>query len=115
VLISARSLIHSTISYALIISLPTACEPLILGYFLYRRPPYSSFRPAPKYFNRLALRNLLGLSFPMFQTQIADLVVNTSANVLIANRLGLLDVPKFAVPWSLFWVIVGSFGSILYS
>jgi O-antigen/teichoic acid export membrane protein len=115
VLISARSLIHSTISYALIISLPTACEPLILGYFLYRRPPYSSFRPAPKYFNRLALRNLLGLSFPMFQTQIADLVVTTSANILIANRLGLLEVAKFAVPWSLFWAFAGPLGSIFYS
>ncbi len=115
ILVLARPFVHSTVSYALIIVLPTACEPFVLGHFLYRRPPYCNFRPAARYFDRKALRDLLGLSVPMLQTQIADLVVNTSANVLIAHRLGLLAVPRFAVPWSLFWIFIGPLGTIFYS
>jgi len=115
VLLCAGSLIHSTISYALAISLPAACAPMVLAYVVYRRPPYSIFKPATRYFKSSALRDLLGLSFPMLQIQIADLVVNTSANILIANRLGLLAVPRFAVPWSLFWIFIGPLGTIFYS
>jgi O-antigen/teichoic acid export membrane protein len=95
----------SLLAYALIMGLPVLISQAVLGviFFGYRHP---DLRPGWQWCDLASLRDLWGVAGPVTLQQLGILAVSYSANVMIANRLGPAAVPRYAVPYALFAVLV---------
>jgi O-antigen/teichoic acid export membrane protein len=67
------------------------------------RHPY--LRPRLSLFDRNSLRLLMNFGGPLMVVQIADLAIYNSSSPLIAARLGLAEVPRYAVALSIFMLV----------
>ena len=98
---------HGTtvIGFALAMGLPPLLSNAALAtYFLHLRHP--RVRPSLRYWNVGRLKTLIGIGGPMALVQIADICIVYSVNVMVANRLGLAQVPHYAIPATAFIVIM---------
>jgi O-antigen/teichoic acid export membrane protein len=89
------------VAFALVVALPTILTNLALTvYVLWRR--YPELRPSWRLWNRESFGSLMGFGGWMFLGQMGELAIFQSANILIANRFGPGEVPRYAVPAALF-------------
>jgi len=87
--------------FALVVGVPPILANLsLLAYQLYWRHP--DLKPSFTLINRESIRSLLGFGGWMLVTQIGDLAIFQSANILIANHFGPGEVPRYAVPAAVF-------------
>ena len=101
VLISLRG--ASLIQFALVMSVPPVLASFALACYLFFIR-YPDFRPSIGHRSFASLRAISGCGTPIFVSQLADMAVLYSANLLIANRLGPASVPTYAVPYSAFMI-----------
>lgn len=66
---------------------------------------HSNLRPRLSLFDRNSLRLLMNFGGPLMVVQIADLIIFNSSSPLIAARLGLGEVPRYAVALSIFMLV----------
>lgn len=91
----------SLIAFTLVIGLPPILANVMLGaYVLVQRHP--QLRPSLRQWNTSSFALVLGFGGWMFLGTLGELAVYQSANVLIANRFGPGEVPRYAVPAALF-------------
>jgi O-antigen/teichoic acid export membrane protein len=57
--------------------------------------------PSWRLWNLSSFRAIMRVGGPLFLLQLSDLAILNTANVLIANRLGPSEVPRYAVPFAL--------------
>ena len=89
------------VTFALVVGLPPIVTNLALSvYVLWRR--YPELRPSWRLWNRESFASLMGFGGWMFLGQMGELAIFQSANILIANRFGPGEVPRYAVPAALF-------------
>jgi O-antigen/teichoic acid export membrane protein len=91
--------------YALAMTAPPLLATLALACYLFAAHQ-RDLCPSPNYWNASALRTIFRFGGPLFLLQLATVAMFYSINLLIANRLGPAEVPKFAVPYSLFMIVV---------
>jgi O-antigen/teichoic acid export membrane protein len=93
----------SVIQFALVMGVPPVLANFVLACYLFliRHP---GFRPSISQRSLASLRAISGCGTPIFISQLADMAVLYSANLLIANRLGPGAVPYYAVPFSAFMI-----------
>jgi O-antigen/teichoic acid export membrane protein len=103
----------SLTAFALLMGAPQLAVAIALSAFLHRRPPYKQVRPEWCLCTAAGFRSLSGFAGPLFFAQLAELAMTYSPNILIASRFGPLEVPRYAVPFSLFQFCVGTFGVLL--
>lgn len=90
--------------FTLAMGLPSLIVTAGLTLYLFGwRHPY--LRPRLSLFNRNSLRLLLNFGGPLMVVQIADLVIFNSSSPLIAARLGVAEVPRYAVALSIFMLV----------
>jgi O-antigen/teichoic acid export membrane protein len=100
---------HSLKSFALTQTAPTVCATAALGvYYLGFHQRY--LRPAVRDVKRSAFADLGSPSILICASQVSDIVIHYSTNIIIAHGLGPGQVPRYAVPYSLFMFIQ----SVLY-
>jgi O-antigen/teichoic acid export membrane protein len=89
------------IAFAAVVGLPPIIANLgLTAYlFLYRHP---HLRPSWRLWNRESFHTIMGFGSWMFLMQVGDLGIFQSANILIANRFGPGEVPRYAVPAAVF-------------
>jgi O-antigen/teichoic acid export membrane protein len=90
--------------FALVMGFPPVLATAGLAVYLFtgRHRP---LRPDWRLWNRQSFGEIMRLGVPLFLVQLSDLAILSSANVLIANRLGPAEVPRYAVPFALFSVV----------
>jgi O-antigen/teichoic acid export membrane protein len=89
------------VAFALVVGLPPIVTNLALSvYVLWRRHP--GLRPTWRLWNRDSFASLMSFGGWMFLAQMGELAIFQSANILIANRFGPGEVPRYAVPAALF-------------
>jgi O-antigen/teichoic acid export membrane protein len=93
--------VRNTVAFILAASGPAVVASIAAAAFLFLGPG-ARIRPGGRYFNLKALGSMLSCGSPLLFTQITNLVVIQSANILISNRFGPAAVPRYAVPYSLF-------------
>ena len=100
--IAFLALFHGTLtSFALVVALPPVLANFCLLLYLFgRRHP--ELCPAWRLWNRSSFRSLMGFGGWMLLNQVAELSIFQSANLLIANRFGPSEVPRYAVPAAIF-------------
>jgi O-antigen/teichoic acid export membrane protein len=91
-----------------VFTLAMALPPLLVTggltvYLFGWRHPY--LRPRFSLFDRNSLRLLMNFGGPLMVVQIADLVIYNSSSPLIAARLGVGEVPRYAVALSIFMLV----------
>jgi O-antigen/teichoic acid export membrane protein len=93
-------------TFALAMAAPGLLATGALGVYLFviRHP---DLRPSLRQWDRSALGTLIRFGGPLFVLQLANLAVLYSMNLLIANRLGAGEVPKYSIPYSLFLIVAG--------
>jgi O-antigen/teichoic acid export membrane protein len=89
------------VNFALAVGLPPIIANLSLSAWVFLRR-YPQLRPSWRLWNGASFAVLLGFGGWMFLTQIGDLAIFQSANILIAHRFGPGEVPRYAVPTALF-------------
>lgn len=95
------------VDFALVVGLPPVVANAALAlYLLYRRHP--QLRPSWRLWNHHSFRFLAGFGGWMLLSQIGELAIFQSANVMIANRLGPGEVPRYAVPAALFFALTNA-------
>jgi len=96
----------TVVEFALVSAAPPLFTDFTLGayVFLVRHP---DLFPVFRLTNTSSLRKLMAFGGPLLLVQLANLAFMYSMNILIANRLGPAQVPKFAVPYALFMVVAG--------
>jgi O-antigen/teichoic acid export membrane protein len=89
------------VAFALVVGLPPIVTNLALTLYVFgvRRP---ELRPAWRLWNRQSFSELVSFGGWMFLAQMGELAIFQSANILIANRFGPGEVPRYAVPAALF-------------
>jgi O-antigen/teichoic acid export membrane protein len=105
----------SLAAFALLMGAPQVAVAIALSVFLHRRPPYKQVRPEWSLCTAAGFRSLSGFAGPLFFAQVAELAMMYSANILIASRFGPSEVPRYAVPFSLFQFCAGTFGVLLHA
>lgn len=91
----------SLIAFALAMGLPPILANATLSAYVFlTRHPH--LRPSWRLWNTPSFALLMGFGGWMFVAQMGELVIFQSANVLIANRFGPGEVPRYAVPAALF-------------
>ncbi len=91
----------SLVAFALVVGLPPILANLALATYVFWRR-YPQLRPSLRLWNRQSFTSLMGFGGWMFLGQMGELAIFQSANILIANRFGPGQVPRFAVPAALF-------------
>lgn len=66
---------------------------------------YPFLRPRVSLFDRKSLRMLMNFGGPLLIIQITEMIIFNSANPMIASRLGVGQVPLYAVPLSMFMLV----------
>ena len=91
----------SLVAFALVTIGPVILANAGLGaYVFWRRHP--QLRPSWRMWRRDSARTLLAFGGWMLLTQLGDLAIFQSANILISSRFGPGEVPRYAVPAALF-------------
>lgn len=103
----------SLTTFALVMGLPQLAVAAALTVFLNARAPFKDLRPHMGLCTLESLRALSGFAVPVFWAQLAEVALTYSANLLIANRFGPAEVPRYAVPSSLYQFVGGTFGVLL--
>ncbi len=93
--------------YAVAMAAPPVFATLVLGIYLFA-VRHREFRPSLRYLDRSAFRTLFHFGGPLFVLQLSYLAMLYSVNLLIASRLGPAQVPRYAVPYALFAIVVGA-------
>jgi O-antigen/teichoic acid export membrane protein len=94
------------VRFALAIGLPPiAANAALAAYVFLKR--HRDLRPTWRLWKRDSLTSLMTFGGWMFAGYICDLIILQSANVLIANRFGPGEVPRYAVPASIMLNIAG--------
>lgn len=89
------------VTFALVVGLPPILANLALALYVLRvRHP--ELWPSWRLFDRASFTTLLGFGGWMFMTQVGDMAIFQSANILIASHFGPGEVPRYAVPASVF-------------
>jgi O-antigen/teichoic acid export membrane protein len=91
----------TTGSFVLASGLPPLAATMLLGVYLFAGP-LADTRPSAGRFRFGALRALASGGAPLVLLQVANLAVMHSANVMIANRFGPAEVPRYSVPFAMF-------------
>lgn len=91
----------SLITFAWAMGLPPIlANATLMAYVFLKRHPH--LRPSWRLWNSTSFALLMGFGGWMFVAHMGELVILQSANVLIANRFGPGEVPRYAVPAALF-------------
>lgn len=89
----------SLAQFALVMGCPTVLATTVLaGYLFLSR--YRAARPAIRFYSFDSLRAISACGTPILMSQLADLAIIYSANLVISHRLGPSTVPSYAVPFS---------------
>jgi O-antigen/teichoic acid export membrane protein len=102
----------SLITFAAVVGLPPILANCALSVYVLRFR-YPDLSPSWKLWNTESFRTLMSFGGWMFIVQIGDLAVFQSANILIANRFGPGEVPRYAVPAAIFMSITNICYSIV--
>ncbi|MGD0497926.1 MAG: hypothetical protein ABSC23_05760 [Bryobacteraceae bacterium] len=102
VIISFRG--ASVVQFALVMSVPGLLASIALACYLFLIR-YPAFRPSIRLWSFASLRDISGCGTAIFLSQLADMAIMYTSNVLISNRLGPGLVPSYAVPFSGFMVV----------
>lgn len=95
------------LEYAIGMSAPPLLANVVLaGWMFTARHP--RLRPSLRCTNKASFRTIVGFGGPLFLAQLANIAVLYSTNILIAHALGPAEVPKYAVPNSLFMIAAGA-------
>lgn len=95
------------VHFAIAVAAPSLLINLALAGWMFtvHRP---ELRPSVHHASTASLRIVARFGAPLFIAQVANLAVLYSSNILVANALGPAEVPKFAVPNSLFMIAAGA-------
>jgi O-antigen/teichoic acid export membrane protein len=89
------------IAFAAVVAVPPIIANVGLSaYTLWYRHP--QLRPSWRLWNRDSFTTIMAFGSWMFLMQVGDLGIFQSANILIANRFGPGEVPRYAVPAAVF-------------
>jgi O-antigen/teichoic acid export membrane protein len=90
--------------FAIGMSVPGLIGTALLAIYIFasRHPDLA---PSPRFCDRASLRTVWRYGGPLALSQIAELSLFYSTNILIANRLGPASVPAYAIPLAMFMVV----------
>lgn len=93
------------ILFSLCMGLPPLMANVFLTFYVFGWR-HRSLMPTWSWFDRNCFRSLLSYGSVLLIAQVADLIIFSSANPLIASRLGLSQVPRYSIPLNLFMFVV---------